>query len=289
MPSSPKVCNRLCDVGIVKVFKKLESHHIAKTASHIGVTREIKVNLECIGYHTHPCSDNTVFIGCCKNVCCERSHGVCDNYLFGKTDHKELYTLCEHFKRFTAVYKLFGNITVTDNRTCNKLRKKCNISTEVYEVLRHWRIITVNINNIAHCLECVEADADRQADLKLRNIEKRQHIERFGYHSRIFKHRKNTYIKHAGKNQKQLFLFGVGSVFVNKPTAYVVEEDVEHHKQNKLRFAPTVEYKVYDKEKNIASLPWHKIVSKQGNRQIRKHKYKARKYHSFYPPANLNS
>lgn len=66
MPSSPKVCNRLCDVGIVKVFKKLESHHIAKTASHIGVTREIKVNLECIGYHTHPCSDNTVFIGCCK-------------------------------------------------------------------------------------------------------------------------------------------------------------------------------------------------------------------------------
>ena len=40
MPSSPKVCNRLCDVGIVKVFKKLESQHIAKTASHIGGNRK---------------------------------------------------------------------------------------------------------------------------------------------------------------------------------------------------------------------------------------------------------
>ena len=91
-------------------------------------------------------------------------------------------------------------------------------------------------------------------DRPIWNIEKRQHIERFGYHSRIFKHRKNTYIKHAGQNQKQLFLFGVGSVFVNKPTAYIVEEDVEHHKQNKPKFAPAVEYKVYDKEKNITSL-----------------------------------
>ena len=58
MPSSPKVCNRLCNVGIVKVFKKLESHHITKTTSHIGVTREIKVNLECIGYHSAQTQSN---------------------------------------------------------------------------------------------------------------------------------------------------------------------------------------------------------------------------------------
>ena len=104
----------------------------------------------------------------------------------------------------------------------------------------------------------------------LGNIEKRQHIERFGYHSRVLEHRKNTNIKHAGQNQKQLFLFGVGSVFVNKPTAYVVEENVEYHKQNKLWFTPAVEYEVYDKKKNIASLSWHKIIGKQGYRKIRK-------------------
>ena len=121
-------------------------------------------------------------------------------------------------------------------------------------------------------MEGVEADADGKTDFEVGNVHKRQIIERFGDHSRIFEDGENTDIQRTGDNQKQLFLLLVASVPVDQPAAYVVDDDVDQHQGHKQRFAPAVENQIDKKEKQIAPFARRDVIDQQRQRQIRKEK-----------------
>ena len=55
MPAPPKLRNALRDIGIVKVFKKMEAKHPPQADCHIRITGKIKINLERKGEQTDPC------------------------------------------------------------------------------------------------------------------------------------------------------------------------------------------------------------------------------------------
>ena len=54
MPAAPEFRDRLRNVGIVEVLQKIESQHLAKSDRHIGVSGEIKVDLEGIADGADP-------------------------------------------------------------------------------------------------------------------------------------------------------------------------------------------------------------------------------------------
>ena len=268
MPSAPKVCDGFWNIRIIKVFEELESEHIAKAACHIGISRKIKVNLKCVCNHTNPSSHYAVLVCGWKNCSGQCAHLVGNKHFFGKSHGKEHNTASEHFKRFTSMFKLISNVSVTNDRTGNKLRKQRNICSKVNKALWNGSVVTINVNNIAHCLECVKTYADRQAYLKLGNIQKRKHIKSFGNHTGVFEHRQNTDVKYTGQHQKQFFLFLVPTIFVYEVTTDIVKKYVKNHKQDEPWFAPSIENQVYNEQKYVSSLPRNKIISKQCKRKI---------------------
>ena len=104
-------------------------------------------------------------------------------------------------------------------------------------------------------------------------LNRRERRKNVAHKSRIFEHKQYSYIKNAGKNQKQLFLFLILSVLVHQPAADVVEYDVEHHQQNEQGFAPAVEHKVDEEEKYVSPLARSDVVNHHCQRQISKEKY----------------
>lgn len=123
MPSSPKFRNGFRNVWVVKVLKKLKAEHIAKTASHIGIARKVKIKLKAVRNNSYPSADNAVLVSGSKHCRAKITHLICNQNFLAKTDYKQIYTLCKLVQGFFSVCELFGNITVTNDRACNQLRK----------------------------------------------------------------------------------------------------------------------------------------------------------------------
>ena len=223
MPSAPEVGDRGGDVGIIEVLEELKAEHIAQTASHIGVAGEVEVDLEGVRQNTHPGSEHAVFVGIAEHRGGQRAHLVGDEHLLAQAHAEQLDALGKAVERLAAVVELIGYVAVADDRSGDKLREQRHIGSETDKALGNRRVVAVYVDNIAHRLEGVEADTDRQTDMQVGNIQERQHIQRVGDHARVFEHREYSYIKYAGQNKKQLFLFGVLTVFIYKPASDVVE------------------------------------------------------------------
>ena len=54
------------------------------------------------------------------------------------------------------------HVNVPDNRSCNKLREHADIKKEIEIILLIIHIFSVNVNDIAQCLEGIERNTDRQ-------------------------------------------------------------------------------------------------------------------------------
>src|SRR5438270_10482639 len=54
MPASPKIGNRTGRIGVIEILRKGESQHEGKTNRHVGITREIEINLQRIRENSEP-------------------------------------------------------------------------------------------------------------------------------------------------------------------------------------------------------------------------------------------
>ena len=135
MPTPPEVGDGGRNIGIIEILEELKAEHIAQTASHIGIAREVEVNLEGIAEDSDPCAENAVFLRIRKHGCRERAHLVCDEHLFAQSDTKQLYALCKAVEGFAAVLKLIGYVAVADDGSRDELRKQRDVGSEVDEAL----------------------------------------------------------------------------------------------------------------------------------------------------------
>ena len=162
MPASPEVGDGLGDIGIVEVFEELKAEHIAQTARHVGVAREVEIDLEGIGGDADPCSEHAVLVGMPEHRGGERAHLVGDEHLLSQTDAEQLHALCEAVEGLFAVVELIGYVAVADDGTRDQLRKQRDVGAEVDEALRDGRVVAVDVDDVGHRLEGVERDADGQ-------------------------------------------------------------------------------------------------------------------------------
>ena len=63
MPSSPEFRNGERGVGIIEVFLEIESQHTSETDCHIGVSREIVIDLQGVGDKTDPSGKRAKLFG----------------------------------------------------------------------------------------------------------------------------------------------------------------------------------------------------------------------------------
>ena len=51
MPSSPEIRDGGGQVGVVEVLQKLKAQHATQADGHVGVAREIEVDVQGVGQH----------------------------------------------------------------------------------------------------------------------------------------------------------------------------------------------------------------------------------------------
>ncbi len=47
MPAPPEIGDCGGDIGVVEVFEKMESKHEPESDCHVGIAREVKIDLNC--------------------------------------------------------------------------------------------------------------------------------------------------------------------------------------------------------------------------------------------------
>lgn len=94
--------------------------------------------------------------------------------LFSKTYTEATDTMTEIINGAFPVSKLFFNVTVSDNRSCNQLRKQCYVCCNAAWIFGCTHVAAVYINRITHRLKGIKADPDRQSNMKKRRRSRKQ-------------------------------------------------------------------------------------------------------------------
>ena len=128
MPTPPKVCHAGCCIGIIEVFEEPEAKDPAQTNGHIGITREIKVDLECEKDRTQPGQGHGKLLS--LDLCQQCAAAVGQQYFLCKAEHEPAQSVCNVIQRFFSGIQFLLNIPIAHNGTCDQLRKQRNIGAE---------------------------------------------------------------------------------------------------------------------------------------------------------------
>ena len=149
MPSSPEFRDTGGNIRIIKVLDKIESQHFTEADCHIGITAKIIINLHGIGKGSNPCRQHGSFGRTQrKNGVIDHSDIVRKDHLFPETLQEPHGSVSEFFSGNSPVLQLSFHIRITDDRSCDQLRKHGNISAILDPVFLSLRVSLVYINRV---------------------------------------------------------------------------------------------------------------------------------------------
>ena len=156
MPAAPEFSDALGDIGIVEVLQELEAYHAAKADGHVGISREVEVNLQRERRSTYPTADKGQIAAGGGIHVPELAYGVGYQYLLADTYHKALDAGGELIYAAGAEAELVGNILVADDGTRDELREQRDECAEADIVLLHVGVAAIDVYGVAHRLEGIE-------------------------------------------------------------------------------------------------------------------------------------
>lgn len=163
MPASPKIGDRQSNIRMIEIFGKVETEHFAETDSHIGITGEIVVDLECVSQCTEPSEEDGHFRdGHRKCFIGNDGEGIGKQHFFCEAANETATAGGEIAKIFPPVHNLVGNGFVADDGTGNELRKESNVQAGVQDVSLDFGIFPINVQNIRNGLKGKKRNTDGQ-------------------------------------------------------------------------------------------------------------------------------
>ena len=171
VPSPPELGDRLCNIGVVEVDVVVETEHPSQADGHIRVGGKVVVELDGVEQRAKPrpryrqTGKLPVHILGHQLAC-----GVGDHHLFGQAHTEFGDALAEILHRDGAVFDLGGHVAVAHNGASHQLM----VAGEIHQVfvvgfLRR-DLAAVDVQHIADGLKGVKRDADRQGNLRHREI-----------------------------------------------------------------------------------------------------------------------
>ena len=127
MPSVPEFQYRSGFIGRIEIDRKNDIEQRRNPRSHIAVTAEIKIELQCIG------NNNEQYVHGCQNFhtakakCYHIAQCVCNNHFFKQTHCKKMQSLCQVFcirPVLCFISKLRDQLSMENNRPRYELWKK---------------------------------------------------------------------------------------------------------------------------------------------------------------------
>ena len=279
MPALPEFRDAPGGVGMGKVFLEAKAKHPAQTDGHVAVAGEIEIDLQGIGGHSHPGRDGPGLRQ--EHPVGQDPHLVCDQNLFRQAVDKAHDPLGKARPCLLPLPELVGDVPIADDRPRDQLRKQRHIGAEREGVDLHLNRVPVHVDHIAHALENIEGDADRQNDLRHCEGLPRQAVQALHEKAGILEGAQDRQIRGDGQRQRQLppTRPGLARETGDQQPRQVVGRDDRQHQKHVNRLAPGVEQEAEQQQLHIAPAFGAQLCHKEDRRQKEKQKNQIREYH----------
>ena len=114
------------------------------------------------------------------------AHRVAEQHFFAEADDETAQTGGETVERRFAVDEFGSNRFVAHDRPGDELRKERNVGRDVQNVFLRGRTAEIDVENVAHALECEEGNADGHDDFGERNLRVKKAVDIFHGKSKVF-------------------------------------------------------------------------------------------------------
>ena len=136
--------------------------------------------------------------------------------------------------------KLRRNVGIPDDRPRDELRKHGDVCRKVDEIALHRNFAAIDVDEVAHDLEGVKADADGQRDLQKRHRNPGQGVQIRDHKIGVFKIREHRKAQYHARRKADLSAAPLTALF-DQQAKNVALHDGKKHQQQVFRLAPAVE------------------------------------------------
>ena len=163
MPAPPEVADALRDVGIVEVLDEAQTHHRGQANRHIGVAREIKIDLQSVRGQGQPRSEGSG--GSNRQdedrVNHLRQH-VRDQHLFGKAEDEATDAARDLIRVEGWRGQRLGQGAVAHDGTDQQFREHQNVKRKGDEIPFRLERALLDVDQIRDDLEADIRQAERK-------------------------------------------------------------------------------------------------------------------------------
>ncbi len=167
MPATPKLGDGGGLVGAVEVLGELESEQEGYAYRHVGVAREVAVDLEGVAIDGKEILEAAVKVGLVEDTLHEVDGDIVgDDGFLEESCYDEEDAGAEHLtgdEEGTA--NLRNEVARTDDGTCHKLGEEADVEGVIEQAVEGAYGATIDVDGVAERLEGEEGDADGQEDV----------------------------------------------------------------------------------------------------------------------------
>ena len=279
MPAFPEFRDAPGTVRPVEVLREMEADHEPKANRHVGVRREVEVNLEHVRESAPPRIEDARRVGR-KHAVGNDSHLVREENLFGKTEAEKHETTYKVFNRMLSCRKFLGDCIVANNRACHQLREKRHVACECRKVLDRRSRPAIDVYRVTHGLERIERNAHRQKHRHDRERFATEHGRKIVYNAHaehvVLEKAECTEIDGDCRPQGRFPLECACARRRDEPPRNIDDQRAAEHQKDKPRFKPAVKDVAENRNEQVQvrmfrpELEQHKIANQERRQEIEK-------------------
>ena len=163
MPAPPEFLDGARAIGIVEVFEEIEAEHPRKADRHVGIAREIQIDLHRIGREPEPRDARAQLIGRQgEDAVGGLAEWVGENHLLAEAGDDALDARNRQIEPLLAAGQLVADVVVAHDRPGDQLREEGNIEREVDRIALRLGVAAVDVDHIGQGVKGEEGNAERQ-------------------------------------------------------------------------------------------------------------------------------
>ena len=251
MPPPPEFRRVFRHQRVVEVFEEAEAEHPTEADRHVGVAREVEIELEGEEHGSGPAGEQGDVREAVEGVD-DRRAGVGDQGFLGKSLGEAEKAVVELGRRNRAGVQLSLDVLVAHDGSRDQLGEEGNVEQETEEGLLHVGVLPVHVDHVGHGLEGEKADADGHGYRDDGDRDAEHRVHRLRQKAEVFIKSQHPEVRNDGEGQPELppRLHPGGA---DQPSEKVVRRHKTDHQENAHRFSPRIEKK-RKRDKNAAAV-----------------------------------
>ena len=253
VPAAPKLGDGATYIWVVEVFVEMKAQTASHADGHVGITREIEVDLEGEGQNADPSAGGAQIVErTAEELVDDFRELVGEQYFFPESDEEAIGPFGEVGSADVAVADFFGHGAVAHNGTGHQLREHRHIEQQATETILRGCVFAVHVDEVRHGLEGVETDTDREGNAGSAHRDAPS-IEGVRDEIGIFERAECGEVAENAQNEEETW----DGTAVDRDANEVIEHHTAQHQKNIHRFSPSIEDEgEKDEDVVLISLLW---------------------------------